>query len=190
MQLQPHFLFNTLNTIAELVHDDPDKADEMITGLSDLLRRTLEMGDEQQITLAGEAALLETYLDIQRIRFGERLQVRIHIDEEVREALVPVLLLQPVVENAIRHGLSARAAAGRIEITARRDGGRLLIDVRDDGDRPPQDGQSSGRGIGLTNTRDRLEALYGEPCSLELVRLSGGTNVRLEMPLRLGDAQA
>jgi two-component system, LytTR family, sensor kinase len=187
MQLQPHFLFNTLNTIAELVHDDPDKADEMITGLSDLLRRTLDMGDAQQITLAGEAALLGTYLDIQRVRFGERLKVQIGIDENVREALVPVLLLQPLVENAIRHGLSARAAAGRIEITARRSGRRLLIDVRDDGD-SPHDPQAAGRGIGLTNTRDRLEVLYGEPCSLDLVRLPGGTNVRLEMPLRFADA--
>ena len=187
MQLQPHFLFNTLNTVAELVHDDPDKADEMITGLSDLLRRTLDMGDAQQITLAGETALLETYLDIQRVRFGERLQVRITIDDEVRDALVPVLLLQPLVENAIRHGLSARSSAGRIEVTAWRAGSRLLIEVQDDGDSPAGEAPFSRHGIGLTNTRDRLEALYGEPCTLELVRLPHGTNVRLEMPLRVAD---
>ena len=184
MQLQPHFLFNTLNTIAELVHDDPDAADHMIIGLSDLLRRTLELGQTQEIPLHAELGLLERYLDIQRARFGERLQVTVTVGDETRGASVPVLLLQPLVENAILHGLGERLSAGRIDIAARRDGDRLIVSVADDGT-----GAVAGAGrerVGLGNTRARLEALYGANQRLDLaIAPSQGARVTLEIPFRI-----
>ena len=185
MQIQPHFLFNTLNTIAELVHEDPDKADTMIAGLSDLLRRALDLGATQQITLAAELELLSRYLDIQRARFGDRLQVHLNVEEAARHAAVPVLLLQPLVENAIRHGLAARIDAGRIDIDARLAGDRLAIAVTDDG---PGDAGEIAPGperVGLGNTRARLDALYGDRCRLALSRVPGrGARVSLEIPFR------
>jgi signal transduction histidine kinase len=186
MQLQPHFLFNTLNTIAELVHEDAEAADRMIAGLSDLLRRTLELGDAQEITLDDELDVLSLYLDIQRIRFGDRLHVEIDVANDVREARVPALLLQPLVENAIRHGIAARAAAGRIQVRARRNGARLALEVRDDGQARDVEPAPPRKGIGLPNVRARLEALYGPAFTLELTRTAGrGTRVVIEMPLRL-----
>ncbi len=184
MQLQPHFLFNTLNTIAELVHDDPDAADHMIIGLSDLLRRTLELGPTQEIPLHAELDLLERYLDIQRARFGERLHVTVAVGDETRRASVPVLLLQPLVENAIRHGLGERLSAGRIDIAARRDGDRLIVSVADDG---PGTTAATGRErVGLGNTRARLEALYGPDQRLDLaIAPSQGARVTLEIPFRI-----
>lgn len=185
MQLQPHFLFNTLNTIAELVHHDPDVADDMIVGLSDLLRLTLDLENTQQITLEEELALLAKYLEIQRARFGDRLQVHVKIDDEVQAARVPVLLLQPLVENSIRHGLSSRSSAGRIEIHARRHDDRLLIEVTDDGERTAGDAPAGRKGVGLANTRARIEALYGSGCTLQLTHTPEGTRVLINMPLRL-----
>jgi hypothetical protein len=146
MQLQPHFLFNTLNTIAELVHDDPEAADRMIAGLSDLLRRTLDLGEAQEITLDEELDALARYLDIQKIRFGDRLHVDIEAASELREARVPTLLLQPLVENSIRHGLAARATAGRIQIRVRRRQDILAIDVLDDGDGSTPEAGAARRG--------------------------------------------
>jgi len=192
MQLQPHFLFNTLNTIAELVHGDADTADRMITGLSDLLRRTLELGPTQEIPLSAELDLLRLYLDIQHARFGDRLRLDIAVAADAREAVVPVLLLQPLVENAIRHGLAERLAAGRIAIDANRRGNRLIISVANDGD-----GVSKGEAanaanaerIGLGNTRSRLDALYGPDQRLDLVITPGqGARVTLDIPFRLATA--
>jgi signal transduction histidine kinase len=189
MQLQPHFLFNTLNTIAELVHDDPDAADSMITGLSDLLRRTLDLGPAQEIALGAEIDLLEQYLAIQRARFGGRLCAIVAVEDEVRSAAVPVLLLQPLVENAIRHGLAERVASGRIEVTARRRGDRLVIEVTDDGSGPAQAGASRRERVGLGNTRARLEALYGSQGRLHLANAPGrGACVSLEIPFRVAQA--
>jgi two-component system LytT family sensor kinase len=186
MQLQPHFLFNTLNTIAELVHDDPESADRMIAGLSDLLRRTLDLKDAHEVTLEEELRVLDLYLDLQRIRFGERLQVRIDVDDAARTARVPLLLLQPIVENSIRHGLAARASAGRIEIRGRRSGSRLQLEVEDDGE--PVEGEPR-HGIGLQNVRARLEALHGQNFSLTLAPAgSGGTHVTIDMPLKVREA--
>ena len=180
MQLQPHFLFNTLNTIAELVHDDPEAADRMIAGLSDLLRRTLDLKDTHQVPLDEELGVLDLYLDLQRIRFGDRLQVSIDASDEVRRARVPLLLLQPLVENSIRHGLAARTSAGRIEIRGRRAGDRLLLDVEDDG-QPVNDAPREG--IGLNNVRARLEALHGDRFTLQLTpSATGGTRVTIELP--------
>jgi two-component system LytT family sensor kinase len=183
MQLQPHFLFNALNTIAELVHVNPEAADRMVTGLSDLLRRTLELGTVQEIPLDTELDVLGRYLDIQRARFGERLRVTIAADREVRAALVPVLLLQPIVENAIRHGLAEHLESGRIEISARRIDGRLAISVTDDGIGAATKVESAIEGVGLGNTRARLEALYGAEHRLDLATLPGrGVRVSLEIP--------
>ena len=180
MQLQPHFLFNTLNTIAELVHDDPESADRMIAGLSDLLRRTLDLKDAHEVTLDEELQVLDLYLDLQRIRFGDRLQVLVDVDAAARSARVPLLLLQPIVENSIRHGLAARTTAGRIEVRGRRSADRLTLDVIDDGE--PVNG-APRQGIGLNNVRARLEALHGDRFDLRLTRAeTGGTRVTIDIP--------
>jgi two-component system, LytTR family, sensor kinase len=185
MQLQPHFLFNTLNTIAELVHHEPDTADRMIAGLSDLLRRALDMGTTPEIPLGAELDLLDRYLDIQKARFGDRLHVRLTVDQRARQAAVPVLLLQPLVENAIRHGLAARVDSGRIDIHARVAEGMVVIEVTDDG---PGQGQNPAPGperVGLGNTRERLEALYPGRSHMELTRMpGGGARLALRIPFR------
>ena len=187
MQLQPHFLFNTLNTIAELVHDDPEAADQMISGLSDLLRRTLDLGDAQEITLDEEMDALSRYLDIQKIRFGDRLQVDIEAPPELRDANVPPLLLQPLVENSIRHGLAARTTAGRIQIRVGRTDAMLVIDVLDDGDGVAQEAVGTRRGIGLHNVRTRLETMYGSAATFTMSREAGaGTRVSIGIPYHSG----
>ena len=189
MQLQPHFLFNTLNTIAELVHEDAEAADRMIAGLSDLLRRSLELGEVQEITLAEELDVLALYLDIQRIRFGDRLQVDLDVASDVRDARVPALLLQPLVENAIRHGLAAKSTAGRIRIRARRRDTSLALEITDDGDGTGFEPAPGRKGIGLSNVLARLEALYGPGFTLELARpAGGGTCVRVALPLNRAGA--
>jgi sensor histidine kinase YesM len=191
VQLQPHFLFNTLNTIAEMVHHDAEKADYMITSLSDLLRRALDLGATQEIALEDELALLDRYLDIQRTRFGDRLQVDCRVAGDVRRSAVPVLLLQPLVENAIHHGLSAHTTAGRIAIEAARRDATLLITVSDDGRGVSGEAQAGRERFGLGNTRARLEALYGDHQRLELTNgPTGGARVSLEIPLRSMDGLA
>jgi two-component system, LytTR family, sensor kinase len=183
MQLQPHFLFNTLNTIAEIVHEDPDKADAMIGGLSDLLRRTLDLKNTLAIPLGDEIDLVSRYLDIQRTRFGDRLQVRMAIAPEASAVRIPPLLLQPIVENAIHHGLAARLDAGRIDITADVDGPILRVVVWDDGSGDAGEVIAGPERIGLGNTRARLEALYGKRARLELAPAEGrGTRVTIEVP--------
>lgn len=184
MQLHPHFLFNTLNTIAELVHENPEAAERMIGGLSHLLRETLDAGTIEVVPLARELDLLQKYVDIQRARFGERLDVRIAVDcDEARRALVPILLLQPLVENAIKHGLAARLRAGRIDVRARLHGDALILEVQDDGV-----GFSAGEareGVGLGNTRARLLQLYGRAHAFDVENLAaGGTLVRVSIPWR------
>jgi signal transduction histidine kinase len=188
MQLQPHFLFNTLNTIAELVHGDPDVADRMIAALSDLLRKTLDLGSAQEIPLESELQLLDRYLEIQQARFGERLRVTIAADSDARAASVPVLLLQPLVENAIRHGLAEHLSAGRIEIDARRDGSRLVISVVDDGPGPALGGARNER-VGLGNTRQRLAGLYGADHRFDLANAGErGARVSIDIPFKLATA--
>lgn len=180
MQLQPHFLFNTLNTIAELVHEDPDTADRMIAHLSDLLRRTLDLGRSPQVALASEVDLVSRYIDIQRARFGERLQVTIDVERLATHALVPPLLLQPLVENAIRHGLGARLDAGRITVAARVADRTLVLTVTDDGEGAATGGAER---VGLGNTRARLDALYGARARLELSSShGGGTRATIVLP--------
>ncbi len=164
MQLQPHFLFNTLNTIAELVHDDPDAADAMIAHLSALLRRTLQLGTATEISVIEEIELVRRYIAIQQARFGNRLHVSIDLDGRATTARVPALLLQPIVENAIRHGLATRLDAGRIVIRVRSEEAWLTFTVMDDGGALG----TSVEGVGLGNTRARLDAMYSGRARLEL----------------------
>lgn len=181
-QIQPHFLFNTLHGIAELMHEDVDAADKMVTRLSDLLRATLETGGKQEITLREELSLLDRYIEIQRMRLGERLRFHADIDARALDRAVPMLLLQPLVENSVRHAIADRRDGGRIDVRAREGAERLTIEVEDDG---PGITETPGNGIGLANVRDRLQHLYGDAQSLQLTRAAGGgTLVTIEVPLR------
>jgi two-component system, LytTR family, sensor kinase len=185
MQLQPHFLFNTLNGIAGLVRDQRNKAAvNMLAGLSDLLRYTLENAGKQEVPLKEELEFLELYLDIQQMRFSDRLRTEMQIEPETLDALVPNLILQPLVENAIRHGTSRRAAAGTVGVSARRDNGSLRICIYDDGPGLERDdGVTAIEGVGLSNTRARLVQLYGERQEFALSeREAGGVEATLVMP--------
>jgi uncharacterized membrane protein YphA (DoxX/SURF4 family) len=185
MQLHPHFLFNTLNAISELVHEDPETADRMITGLSELLREALIAGERQEVPLRRELELVRRYLDIQQARFAGRLQADIEVDETIMDALVPHFVLQPLVENAIRHGIGTRSDAGRVRIRARADHDALRLDVEDDGVGLKEPGASEG--IGLGNTRKRLEALYGPGASVQVgADPRGGAIVTVTIPLHTG----
>lgn len=182
MQLHPHFLFNTLNAISALMHRDVDAADRMITLLSDLLRLALEDDRRHQVPLNEELDFLKSYLAIERIRFRDRLVVEIEVEPSCARALVPRLILQPLVENAIGHGIAMRSAAGRVEVHARRQSGRLEIRVWDDGP-GVADPAKLEEGVGLTNTRSRLEQMYGRDHTFELETAPiGGLEVFLEIP--------
>lgn len=182
-QLQPHFLFNTLQGISTLIGRDPVAADKMLTNLSDLLREVLRRGDRREIELGEELRVLDSYLEISRARFGDRLTITVDADDAARRALVPFFVLQPLVENAIHHGISSHAGAGRVEISARREGTRLLLSVTDDG--PGIVTTDAQRGIGLANTKARLRALYGAHHELDLGRPDrGGFRVMLSIPFR------
>ena len=157
-QLNPHFLFNTLNAISTLAEEDPRGVRRMIARLSDLLRHTLE-GDEQEIPLARELEMLQRYLDIMEVRFQDKLEVSIETEPSLDEALVPNLVLQPLVENAFRHGLALMQTVGRVAVRVVRDDGDLVLTVRDNGRGPTN---PVHEGVGLTNTRARLTQLYGE----------------------------
>ncbi len=186
MQLQPHFLFNTLNAIASLIHSNPAQADKMVSRLGDLLRAALNHSHLHEVTLAEELSFLEKYLDIEQVRFGDRLKVHFEIDDRVRDVLVPNLILQPLVENAIRHGIAQRPGPGRLEITARTGADETTVDLEvcDDGV-GLLGSQQSGSGVGLDNTRARLEQLYGDAAfRLELQpRQGGGVRAALTIPL-------
>lgn len=185
LQLQPHFLFNTLNTITALVHRDPQTAERMISGLSELLRFSLGTAAEQEVPLARELEMLHHYLDIQQIRFQERLAVRFSVDPEVQQAAVPSMLLQPLVENAIQHGIAPRAAGGGIVVSARRRDKRLVLEVVDDGLGIPRGG-AMREGVGLGNARARLRSLYGDDHVFDASpRPQGGFRVYIEVPFRL-----
>jgi signal transduction histidine kinase len=179
MQLQPHFLFNTLNSISALIHSDGEAADQMLTRLADLLRMTLDGGSTQEVPLRQELAFCEGYLAIEHIRFQDRLKVRFEIPPDCMEARVPSFLLQPLVENAIKHGVSGLARASTIEVRARRDGEWLELEVKDDGK-----GFEKGReGIGTTNTTHRLRLLYKERQKFTLLSEPGnGTTALIRIP--------
>ena len=170
MQLNPHFLFNALNTVSAFIERDPERAQTMVAQLAALLRRVLDGDARPEVPLADEMALLRDYLAIQQARFGDALTVSEHIDADVLGALVPALVLQPLAENAVEHGVSRLVGEpGRVEIGARREpDGRLVLTVTDNGPGPAAAGTVHGTGVGLANTRDRLEALYGASASLAL----------------------
>ncbi len=187
MQLEPHFLFNALNTISSHVERDPKLARRMIEHLGDLLRLSLESKDRQEVPLAEEMAFLEHYLAIQKIRFGDHLQIETQIAPEVKYASVPCFFVQPLVENAIRHGISRRASGGTVIVSARQDGNRLEIRVLDDGVGLPKGWTLENcSGVGLSVTRQRVAGLYpdGETCFTVNQRASGGTEVEISLPLR------
>jgi two-component system, LytTR family, sensor kinase len=186
MQLHPHFLFNTLHSISALLNSDIDAARSMITRLGDFLRLTLENAGTQEVTLQQEMEFLNGYLEIERIRFRDRLSTNIIVDPEILDVRVPNLILQPIVENAMRHAIAQKSTAGRIEISAKPRNGALRIQVKDDGPGLPKDPGALNQlrqGLGLANTRARLERLYGREHRLELAnRPSGGMVVTLEIP--------
>ena len=185
MQLNPHFLFNTLHAISALIHDNPDAADRVVARLSELLRLSLDQTKPQQVPLSEELAFLDRYLEIEQTRFAERLTVEKHISPEAQQALVPYLVLQPLVENAIRHGIEPRESPGLLSISAARTDGKLELRVRDNGDGLPQDQLNPREGIGLSNTRSRLGHLYGNDFRLELAPAQGGgLEARVEIPFQ------
>jgi sensor histidine kinase YesM len=181
-QLQPHFLFNTLQSISTLIHRDQPAADRMLTDLSELLRLSLRTTASQEVPLRDELGFLDRYLDIMRVRFGDRLVITVDADPDVREALVPSLVLQPIVENAITHGMADRPDIGHVTVRARRNAGSLFLEVSDDG--PGMTVGTPTNGIGLANTRERIARLYGEPAHVE-TQVNGGFTVRIRIPLKL-----
>jgi LytS/YehU family sensor histidine kinase len=181
MQIQPHFLFNALNSIAALVHKDPAAADEMIGALSEFLRCTLAGSARQEVPLLEELEFVRRYLAIELVRFGDRLQCELDVPPETFGALVPMLILQPLVENAVRHGLSTVSGPASLTIRARREREMLRIVVADNG---PGPGSGGGEGIGLANTRARLRELHGDKSRVE-IRTDGGCTVEINLPFRI-----
>lgn len=184
MQLQPHFLFNTLHSISALMRRDVDAAERVITQLSDLLRITLDSAGQQEISLEQELEFLDRYLEIEKTRFQDRLTVEYYIDNDCLDASVPNMILQPLVENAVRHGIAPHSRAGVIEITARRESGHLRLSVRDNGNGlGPEEPRRAG--LGLANTRERLKQLFAENHKLEFENIpTGGLAVNVLIPFR------
>ena len=184
MQLDPHFLFNTLHAISSLVERDPRGVRRMISRLSELLRHTIEGSSDQEIPLRQELDLLRRYLEIMEVRFQGRLAMSTEVDEHALDALVPNLILQPLVENALKHGVSRVEGPGRLALRAEREGGQLVLRVENDG--PPADGAArDGTGVGVRNTRARLEQLYGPDQSFTLRPAAGaapGTVAEIRLP--------
>jgi signal transduction histidine kinase len=184
-ELHPHFLFNTLHAISTLVHTNPDAADRMISRLSDLLRLTFDRSGAARVPLQEELEFLQKYLEIEQTRFQDRLTVRFDIDPASLDAEVPRLILQPIVENAIKHGVSPRSGPGLVEIASGIDENRLWLEVRDNGVGLSGSARTQFRsGVGLANTRDRLECLYGEAQKLDFSESNGGLTVRIALPLQ------
>jgi two-component system LytT family sensor kinase len=183
MQIQPHFLLNSLNAITVLVRDEDTRtATRLLEQLGEVLRRVLRSDRGHEVPLAEEIEFLRRYLDIEQVRFPDRLRPSFDIEPSAASAAVPDFILQPLVENAIRHGVAQRGGAGRLAISARRRGDRLLLTVQDDG---PGPAAKERDGVGLGNTRERLAALYGERARLELtIHPDGGTIATIEMPYR------
>jgi two-component system LytT family sensor kinase len=180
-QLQPHFLFNTLNLISSLMHTDPASADDMIGDLGSLLRLSLKSQAAHEVSLAEEMSALELYLNIQRQRFQDTLKVEIEMDPSTVGAKVPHLILQPLVENAFRHGIWKRVGEGRLRIESKNGDGMLRLRISDNG--PGITGEVAKVGIGLANTRSRLERLYGTRATLQLENTAAGFSVELRLPL-------
>jgi two-component system LytT family sensor kinase len=184
MQLDPHFLFNTLHAVTALVYKRPAAAETVLTRLSEMLRMSLESQETHEVPLRDELRLLAPYLEIQEIRFDGRLQVNTDIEPNAANCLVPSLILQPLVENAIRHGIERRPGEGRIDIMARRNGKYIWVQVSDNGMGIPGGSLASvHEGVGLSNTRSRLRHLYGSECRMEISNApTGGAVIRLGIP--------
>jgi two-component system, LytTR family, sensor kinase len=189
MQLQPHFLFNTLHTISILMMRDVSAANSMLIRLSDLLRITLDSSGTQEVSLKEELDFLRGYLEIEQTRFQDRLEIRLDIAPVTLDALVPNLILQPLVENAIRHGIAGRTESGLIEIRARRIANQLCLEVSDNGVGLKQTPELN-KGVGLTNTQARLKQLYGKTHLFELINVpSGGLSVKIIIPFKTSDQE-
>ena len=185
-QLHPHFLFNTLNTVSGLIRTDPDAADTMIDRLGDLLRMTLHKSGIQEVSLKEELDVLEKYVEIERTRFGNRLTIDMQVQSEALDAQVPSLVLQPLVENAIRHGIAPNAGPGWIAVYAQRDNHELVLQVLDNGDGlPPDRLMAMNRGVGLDNTRARLEHLYRDRFEFSFSNLERGFCVTIRIPFEV-----
>lgn len=183
--LRPHFLFNTLNSVSALIVEDPKQAERTLAELGDLLRASLSADASRQVSLGEELAFTEKYLDIERVRFQDRLRVSIDAPAEARQALVPHLILQPLVENAIRHGIAPLESGGRVTVAAAQENGRLRLLVRDDGVGPGMMAATAGTGIGLVGVRARLTQLYGDGFSVDLSPSPPrGTVVCIDIPYR------
>jgi two-component system LytT family sensor kinase len=183
-QIEPHFLFNTLNSVAGLVREGRnDSAVIMIAELSDLLRRMLDDSTRQQVPLREEMEFAQKYLDIQKSRFADRLQINIDVPGELHLAQVPSLILQPMVENSIKHGIAKLAQGGMIRIAASRSNGMLTLSVFNDGPSLPVDWETMRPGIGISNVRTRLQTLYGDACGICMRnQSSGGVEVSVSLP--------
>jgi two-component sensor histidine kinase len=189
-QLHPHFLFNTLQGISTLIHRDPEAADEMLAKLSDLLRDLLRHRDSVLVPLSDELRYARTYLEIAQLRFADRLRFRVDAAAEVAQASVPLFILQPLVENALAHGIGGWAQGGCVRVLAQRDGGRLILTVEDDG-AGLTTSATLRDGIGLGNTRERLRASFGEDQRFSLGAAQGGGAVaRIDIPYRLFETRA
>jgi two-component system, LytTR family, sensor kinase len=185
-QIEPHFLFNTLNAVSGLVRDGRNEdAVTMIAGLSDFLRRVLEDAPRQEVALGEEMEFAQKYLDIQKVRFADRLQLNVDVPRELYAARVPSLILQPMVENAVKHGIAQRAQGGWIRIAASRSNGMLTLSVSNDGPSLPVDWETTRSGIGIANVRTRLQSLYGEASHLSMWNQEGGgVAVSVSLPFR------
>lgn len=190
MQLHPHFLFNTLHSISSLVLEDPAKANSMIARLGDFLRLTLNHSDQQLVTLKEETEFVRCYLEIEQVRFGDRLTVEFKVEPDTLSAEVPHLILQPLVENAIQHAIAPRAAPGRIEIAATRHNHSLCLAVKDTGPgMATSPDETEGHHLGLSNVRARLEQLYGGDCRLEMTNgPAHDFTVTMQIPFRLDES--
>lgn len=180
VQMQPHFLFNALNAVTTLIAKDPPAAEKTIGHLSELLRRALEEGELQVVSVARELEFLERYIAIQHVRYGERLQTRIDIEPELRDARIPSMILQPLVENAIRHSI-ARREGGAIAVTMHRGRETIVIRVTDDGQ--GIDDEHTAAGIGIANIRSRLEHLYDDRAAVRIVNRPGAFTVEIVLPI-------
>lgn len=185
MQLHPHFFFNTLNAISALIHRSPKDADRMIVQLGDMFRNALKKDKTQEVSLKEELEFLEAFLQIHQTLMGKRLKIEWEIESQTLDALVPNLLLQPLAENAIQHGLAPLEAGGQVTISAEKQNGNLLLQVRDNGQGFVSENGNKNGGIGLSNTRARLESLYGKEQKFSINESPiGGVTVKIEIPFR------
>jgi len=190
-QLHPHFLFNALNAISSLIHSDPARADRMLARVSELLRIAIDTAVNPEIPLVDEVEFAKRYLEIERMRYGDRLDVRVELATDTTHALVPNMLLQPIIENAVRHGVAPHSTPGRVEVRTSRVGNNLSIVVSDTGDGFDFDDTADTRdtpGVGISTTRARLQTLYGSAQQLVFANVPGGFETRISLPFRANGA--